>query len=132
MIGYAMVGASDLQRSSDYYDAVLTPLGLVQVESDSTYVGYAPKSAPTEIEFYVTKPFDQKPPTFGNGTMISFLAESRRAVDLFHGTALENGGTDEGAPGPRPADGTIYYLITTQAKRNLSSRSGIGGVLSAT
>ena len=25
-----------------------------------------------------------------------------------------------------------YFLITTQAKRNLSSRSGIGGVLSAT
>ena len=38
MIGYAMVGASDLQRSSDYYYAVLTPLGLVQVETDSTYV----------------------------------------------------------------------------------------------
>ena len=27
---------------------------------------------------------------------------------------------------------TKLYLITTQAKRNLSSRSGIGGVLSAT
>ena len=27
---------------------------------------------------------------------------------------------------------TIWFLITTQAKRNLSSRSGIGGVLSAT
>ena len=27
---------------------------------------------------------------------------------------------------------TNYFLITTQAKRNLSSRSGIGGVLSAT
>ena len=25
-----------------------------------------------------------------------------------------------------------FFLITTQAKRNLSSRSGIGGVLSAT
>ena len=25
-----------------------------------------------------------------------------------------------------------HFLITTQAKRNLSSRSGIGGVLSAT
>ena len=25
-----------------------------------------------------------------------------------------------------------FYLITTQAKRNLSSRSGIGGVRSAT
>ena len=118
MIGYAMVGASDLQRSSDYYDAVLTPLGLVQVESDSTYVGYAPKSAPTEIEFYVTKPFDQKPVTFGNGTMIAFLAESRRAVDLFHSTALENGGTDEGAPGPRPADGTIYYAYARDPDGN--------------
>ena len=28
--------------------------------------------------------------------------------------------------------GAILYLITTQAKRNLSSRSGIGGVRSAT
>ena len=27
---------------------------------------------------------------------------------------------------------SMFYLITTQAKRNLSSRSGIGGVLSAT
>ena len=27
---------------------------------------------------------------------------------------------------------SIPYLITSQAKRNLSSRSGIGGVLSAT
>ena len=27
---------------------------------------------------------------------------------------------------------TLYDLIPTQAKRNLSSRSGIGGVLSAT
>ena len=99
MIGYAMVGATDLQRSSDYYDAVLTPLGLAQIESNSSYVSYAPRTTPSEIEFYVTKPFDQKPATFGNGTMIVFVAESRHAVDLFHSTALENGGTDEGAPG---------------------------------
>ena len=77
-----MVGASDLQRSSDYYDAVLAPLGLVRVESNDSYVGYAPNTSPSEIEFYVTIPFDQKPATFGNGTMIAFAAESRRAVDL--------------------------------------------------
>ena len=104
-----MVGANDLKRSSDYYDAVLKPLGLVQVETEHGHVGYAPKTRPTEIEFYVTKPFDQEPATFGNGTMIAFAAESRRAVDLYHSTALQSGGTDEGAPGPRPADGTIYY-----------------------
>ena len=118
MIGYAMVGTNDLQRSSHYYDAVLKPLGFVQVEVEHSYVGYAPKTRPTEIEFYVTKPFDQKPATFGNGTMIAFAAESRRAVDLFHSTALENGGTDEGAPGPRPADGTIYYAYARDPDGN--------------
>ena len=118
MIGYAMVGASDLQRSSAYYDAVLTPLGLVRVESNDSYVGYAPTTSPSEIEFYVTIPFDLKPATFGNGTMIAFAAESRRAVDRFHSTALENGGTDEGAPGPRPADGTIYYAYARDPDGN--------------
>ena len=34
--------------------------------------------------------------------------------------------------GPNGAGKTNFILITTQAKRNLSSRSGIGGVLSAT
>lgn len=118
MIGYAMVGTCDLQRSSNYYDAVLAPLGLVQVESDDTYVGYAPESDLTSIEFYTTKPFNQEPATCGNGTMIAFMAESRRAVDLFHGTAIENGGTDEGAPGPRPADGTIYYAYARDPDGN--------------
>lgn len=118
MIGYAMVGASDLQRSSDYYDAVLTPLGLVRVESDDSYVAYAPKTNPSAIEFYVTKPFDGKPATFGNGTMIAFAAESRRAVGLFHSTALKKGGTDEGAPGPRPADGTTYYAYARDPDGN--------------
>ena len=118
MIGYAMVGASDLKRSSEYYDAVLTPLGLVQAESHDSYVGYARKATPADIEFYVTKPIDGKPATFGNGTMIAFAVESRRAVDLFHSTALENGGTDEGAPGPRPADGTIYYAYARDPDGN--------------
>ncbi len=118
MIGYAMVGSSDLQRSSNYYDAILAPLGLVQVESNNTYVGYAPISDPAEIEFYVTIPFDHQPATFGNGTMIAFLVDSRRAVELFHSTALENGGTDEGAPGPRPADSTIYYAYARDPDGN--------------
>lgn len=34
MIGYAMVGASDLKRSTDFYDALLAPLGLEKVELD--------------------------------------------------------------------------------------------------
>ena len=39
---------------------------------------------------------------------------------------------DEHREANRRAWPSYAFLITTQAKRNLSSRSGIGGVLSAT
>ena len=103
-----MVGTSDLKRSVDFYDAILAPLGLAKSEVQDDYVGYAPISMPDEIEFYVTKPFNQEPPSAGNGTMIALGASSLEALKKFHSTALEKGGTDEGAPGPR--DGTaIHY-----------------------
>ncbi len=52
---------------------------------------------------------DGAPATPGNGTMVSFLASSRAAVDAFHAAALAHGGTDEGAPGLRPQYGAQFY-----------------------
>lgn len=109
MIGYVMIGSNDLQRAADYYDRVLVPLGLAQVEVTDGYVAFAHVAEPAEIELYITKPFDQKPAAPGNGAMIALRAESRRSVDSFHAIALEHGGRDEGAPGPRPPDGGVYY-----------------------
>ena len=109
MIGYVMVGTSDLSRSADFYDAVLAPLGLMEVERTVDYVGYAAKASPGQIEFYVTRPYNRQTVTPGNGTMIALVAESRLAVDRFHAVAMESGGTDEGAPGCRPTDGPTYY-----------------------
>ena len=83
MIGYVMVGSSNLQRSAEYYDAILAPLGLVRVEDDTDYAGYAPITAKEDIEFYVTRPINGEPATAGNGTMISLLADSREAVDRY-------------------------------------------------
>jgi len=37
LIGYAMVGSSNLQRATQFYDALLAPLGLAQVEANETY-----------------------------------------------------------------------------------------------
>jgi predicted lactoylglutathione lyase len=112
MIGYVMVGTNDLQHAAEFYEKIFAPLDLIQVESNDDYVAYAPDQAPAEIEFYVTKPFDQQVATTGNGTMIALKATSRKAVDIFHATALKNGGLDEGAPGPRPEDGDVYYAYT--------------------
>ena len=49
----------------------------------------------------VLKPADGKPATHANGGTISFEAPSRAAVAAFHKAALELGGKDEGAVGPR-------------------------------
>ena len=118
MIGYAMVGVGDLKRSTGFYDALLAPLGLEKVELDMVYTAYAPKIAPGDIEFYVTKPFDQNAATAGNGSMVAFKVDQRRCVDLFHQIGLENQGLDEGAPGLRPAEGTVYYAYVRDPDGN--------------
>lgn len=82
------------------------------------YTAYAPKIAPGDIEFYVTKPFDQNAATAGNGSMVAFKVDQRRCVDLFHQIGLENQGLDEGAPGLRPADGTVYYAYVRDPDGN--------------
>ena len=108
MLAYIMVGTNNLKRSARFYDAALAPLGLVQTGGDKRYIGYGPKGAPKNTKFYVTKPYNRKPATFGNGTMISIAAKSPRAVDGFHAAALANGGVNDGKPGPRPAGGSNY------------------------
>ena len=50
--------------------------------------------------FGVLGPYDKKPATVGNGSMVA-LNFGRAEVDAFHAKALSLGGTDEGAPGER-------------------------------
>ena len=109
MLAYVMVGSSNLKRSAKFYDAALAPLGLVQTGGTDRYIGYGPKSAPKKSQFYVTKPYNKKPATFGNGTMISLAAKSRKAVDGFHAAALAAGAKDEGKPGLRAQYHPNYY-----------------------
>jgi hypothetical protein len=83
MLAYVMVGTNNVKRSAKFYDAALAPLGLVRTWSDNRSLGYSPKNAPKKSMFYVTKPYNKKPATLGNGTMISLAANSRRAVEGF-------------------------------------------------
>ncbi len=118
MLAYIMVGTNNVKRSAKFYDAALAPLGLVCTGSDNRYAGYGPKSAPKKAAFFVTKPYNKKPATFGNGTMISLAAKSKRAVDEFHKAALAAGGKDDGKPGPRPADNTNYVAYVRDPDGN--------------
>ena len=110
MFSYVSLGTRDLSRALRFYDAALAPLGHRRVEDFDP----EDRSAAWGLDdpgphLWVTQPFDGGPATVGNGVMISFLAESRAAVDAFHAAALAHGGTDEGAPGLRPQYGPQFY-----------------------
>ena len=109
MIGYVMFGTSNIKESTKFYDLVLSHLGMIKVEIDDNYVGYAISRNSEKVIFYITKPFNNEIASFGNGTMIALQASSNTIVDKCHAAALNNGAVNEGFPGLRDGYGNIYY-----------------------
>jgi catechol 2,3-dioxygenase-like lactoylglutathione lyase family enzyme len=100
MIGYVTVGTNDLERAVEFYDALFTALGAQRfMEEPGTFVAWS--VAPEQPGFAVTKPFDGKRATSGNGTMIALAVDSPEKVGSVYQRAIELGAQDEGAPGPR-------------------------------
>lgn len=107
MLLYITVGTNDLNRACRFYDAVMPCLGLERRFLNADEAGYG-DPAPARIRFWVTRPFDGKPASVGNGSMPAFIAPRRAAVDAFHAAGLATGGSDEGAPGLRPYGAGFY------------------------
>ncbi|HYD47276.1 MAG TPA: VOC family protein [Terriglobales bacterium] len=99
MIGYVTLGTNDLQRAAKFYDALLADIGAARAMEMEGFVAWA--TAPGQPMLSVIKPFDKNPATVGNGVMVALLMDSKEKVQALHRKALELGGKDEGAPGPR-------------------------------
>jgi catechol 2,3-dioxygenase-like lactoylglutathione lyase family enzyme len=95
---HVAVGTNDLAKARAFYDAALAPLGLKRLTDLGDNGSIWGEAAP---EFFVLKPANGLPATWGNGGTVSFVAPSRAAVGAFHKAALAAGGTDEGAVGSR-------------------------------
>ncbi len=107
MFLYITLGTNDLAAAKRFYDVVMPTLGLMLRTNRAEEVGYG-APAPERIRFWLTRPYDGKPATVGNGSMPAFAAESRSVVDAFHAAGIAAGGTDEGAPGLRPFGADFY------------------------
>lgn len=99
MIGYVTLGTRDLKRAASFYDAIAKELGVGRMMEGDTFIAWGKEGGGAGIG--LTKPFDGKPATVGNGVMVAFEAKDKAQVDRIHRLALSLGGTDEGAPGPR-------------------------------
>ncbi|WP_159586699.1 VOC family protein [Chelativorans xinjiangense] len=112
MFSHVTVGSRDLERAAAFYDAVLLPLGLrrrpVNPDGGPAAVCWVGVEASLP-RFYVYIPFDGAPASAGNGSMVAFLASSPQIVDAAYSAGIATGGTDDGAPGPRPHYAEGYY-----------------------
>ena len=106
IMNHVSLGVTDAGRSFAFYDAVLATIGAQRIVSEDDVVAYG-KMFP---EFWVHgATFDGGAPAVANGVHFSFFATSREMVQAFYDTALANGGTSDGEPGPRPQYGDPYY-----------------------
>jgi catechol 2,3-dioxygenase-like lactoylglutathione lyase family enzyme len=99
MIGYVTLGTNNLPRAVAFYDALLADIGAKRMMESEQFVAWS--VSPGSPGFGVTKPFDKKAASVGNGVMVALAVDSKAKVDALHRKALQLGGTDEGAPGPR-------------------------------
>lgn len=105
MIGYITLGTADIARAAKFYDALAGEMGVGRMmgsESDG-FIAWGEPGGRAGIG--LTKPFDGKPASVGNGVMVALQAKDADHVKRIYDRALSLGATDEGAPGPRGDSG---------------------------
>jgi catechol 2,3-dioxygenase-like lactoylglutathione lyase family enzyme len=108
MFSHIFLGATDMQASKRFYDAVLGALGhkpgVIDPLGRCFYVNKG------EI-FALTAPINGDPACHGNGSTLGFTADSPEAVDAWHAAGVANGGiTCEDPPGVRESPAGKLYL----------------------
>jgi predicted lactoylglutathione lyase len=102
MIGYVTLGTRDLKKAAAFYDKIAAEMGIERFMESDSFIAWGSGDG---AGIGLTKPFDGKPMTVGNGVMVALAAKDRAEVDRIYRLALSLGGTDEGAPGPRGDSG---------------------------
>ena len=112
MFSHVILGASDLEKSKKFYDAVFGALGMAPGVANTTTSGvkrYFYRSATGS--FGITNPLNGEAATHGNGGTIGFNMTSPEQADAFHAAGVATGGTTcEGPPGWREGSVGKLYL----------------------
>ncbi|MHB8528120.1 MAG: VOC family protein [Caulobacteraceae bacterium] len=104
MIGYTTLGSNDFEKARAFYDALLPELGGKRAMGFERMQLYSGKNGGGMVA--VCSPYDEKPASVGNGTMVALNAATRQEVDRTYAKAIALGGSDEGPPGLR---GETFY-----------------------
>ena len=107
MFSHVMIGSNDIERSKQFYDALLAAIGGKPAKTDPTgRLVYLHRGG----VLMITKPIDGKPATCANGGTIGFAVEGPDEAEAWHRAGIAHGGTAvEDPPGLR--DGTYGPLF---------------------
>ena len=112
MIDHISIPVNDFEKSRDFYDKTLVVLGFERVlnfeDETQQWAGYGTNGMPS-FEICLKKGATNTDIGKTAGLHIGFLAPNVETVQQWHAKCLELGGTDNGAPGPRPEYHSGYY-----------------------
>ena len=103
MIAHTSVGVQEYQKSKEFYQKALAPLGYTIGMDLPEHSACGYKDAQGTQDFWIG--VDQN----ASCTHVAFLAETKEQVDAFYVAALAVGGIDNGKPGYRPHYSAGYY-----------------------
>jgi catechol 2,3-dioxygenase-like lactoylglutathione lyase family enzyme len=100
MIDHTGYAVTDLDKSIAFYTKALAPLGYTLIARFGEVAGFGVGGKP---DFWINtgKPNDR--------IHVAFRAPGRADVRAFYTAAMAAGGTDNGAPGPRPHYHEHFY-----------------------
>ena len=102
MLDHVTIGVSNIERSREFYDRALRPLGITRLYAEGE--GFAGYGIRPKAFFWIG--LRDSPQT---GAHIAFAAQDRATVERFHDEAIAAGGRDNGQPGIRPHYHADYY-----------------------
>jgi catechol 2,3-dioxygenase-like lactoylglutathione lyase family enzyme len=102
MLDHVTIGVSNTERSQQFYDRALRPLGITRLHAEGErFAGYG--VSPRAFFWIGVRDTPQA------GSHIAFAAQDRATVDRFYDEAIAAGGRDNGRPGLRPNYHPDYY-----------------------
>lgn len=106
MIDHIGIEVSDISVARRFYTKALAPLGITPLMEYEGSVGFGSDLGKGPRPYLWLNERGREPV---RGAHIALRARTLEQVHEFHAAALAAGGTDNGAPGPRPHYHASYY-----------------------
>lgn len=118
LLDHVSITVRDLERAKPFYLAVMSALGATVASERPGAIGFGERNRPHDDCHTYLSVFESPAASPDPRRHWCFRAASRRAVDVFHESGLEAGGSSEGEPGIRDYHSGYYAAFLADPEGN--------------